>query len=342
MGHAATVGAIQVLDAVNALYRLGLGVRRLYAASGLDPEVLRDPDARVPTATIVGLFAAAERLTRDPFVGLHAGEQTRPRGPLSYLLMSNASLGEGMRTLARFSPLALDTLRITVERHGTTASTIFDSGDRTFEDSHHAVDYLLMAGVRSIRLALGLGLQLSEVHVRHRARGAAEALARAFACPARLGQPDNRLVYPAAELCTAPQLANPRIAEQIERFAASQLARTASRATLRERVASVTRELLGAGLRPRSTTVAQRLGLSGRSLQRGLAEEQTSFREVRDAVQWEVVEALLSNPRLKVEAVALSVGFADVAAFSKAFKRWAGCPPTQYRDQLATRAAAGR
>jgi transcriptional regulator GlxA family with amidase domain len=43
--------------------------------------------------------------------------------------------------------------------------------------------------------------------------------------------------------------------------------------------------------------------------------------------------ALLANPSLKVEVVALSTGFADVAAFSKAFKRWTGRSATQYRDR---------
>ena len=337
MTHAATVGALQVLDVIDALYGLGLGGRRLRTASGIDPRALRDPDARVPTATIVRLFAAAERLTGDPFVGLHAGQHARLRGPLSYLLMSSTSLAQGLRNVGKFSPLSLDTLRITVERHGSTASTIFDPGDRTFEGSHHAIDYLLMAAVRSIRLAVGRGYRLVEVHVRHRAPGAAAALARAFGCPARVGQRDDRIVHPLADLHATPQLANPRIAEQLEKFAEAQLARTAPHTTLRARVASVTRELLAAGQRPQSAIVARRLGLSERSLQRGLAEERTSFREARDAVQWKIVEALLSNPRLKVGAVALSVGFADVAAFSKAFKRWAGCPPAQYRDRIAAR-----
>jgi len=63
---------------------------------------------------------------------------------------------------------------------------------------------------------------------------------------------------------------------------------------------------------------------------------------VRAAVRRDIVEALLSNPLLKIEAVALSVGFADVAAFSKAFKRCAGCAPAQYRKQVTARAAARR
>jgi AraC-like DNA-binding protein len=342
MGQASTVGSLQVHDAFDALHRLGIGERQLYAASGIDPDTLRDPDARLPNASVLGVFAAAERLTGDPFVGVHAGELVQPRGVLAYILMSSASLEQGMHSIARFSALGISTLRITTERHGSTASSIVDSGDPAFEDCHHAVDYLLMAYVRSVRLALGVGFELVEVHVRHMASGAAEALSRAFACPVRVGQPDNRVVYPLAELDAAPQLANVRVAEQIEKFAAAQLAHVAPQAMLSERTAVVMRQLLAAGLRPQSRTVARRLGLSERSLQRGLAEERRSFREVRDAVQWEVVEALLSDPRLKVETVALSVGFADVAAFSKSFKRWAGCPPAQYREQLAAGIARRR
>src|SRR5262249_32748792 len=233
----------------------------------------------------------------------------------------------------RFSPLGIDTLRITVERRGRTASTIIDPGDRTFAASHHAVDYLLMVCLRSARRAVGR-FQLLEVHVRQGARGAAEALERAFECRARTEQRDNRLVYPLAELRAASQLGNPRIAEQIEKFATALVTRATSRTTLRERVANVTRELVAAGERPRSAHVARRLCLSERSLQRGLAEERTSFRDVRDGVLWEIVEALLSNSHLKMEAVALTVGFADVAAFSKAFRRWAGCSPVQFRIQL--------
>ena len=67
-------------------------------------------------------------------------------------------------------------------------------------------------------------------------------------------------------------------------------------------------------------------------MQRELAGEQTTFKEVRDVVLWEVVEALLSNPSLKIEAIALSTGFGDLAAFSKAFKRRAGCTPTAFRQ----------
>jgi AraC-like DNA-binding protein len=83
--------------------------------------------------------------------------------------------------------------------------------------------------------------------------------------------------------------------------------------------------------------VARKLGTTSRTLQRKLAEEGTNFRDLRDGILWEAVEVLLSNPSLKIEAIALSVGFSDVAAFSKAFRRWKGYPPTRYREKLASR-----
>src|SRR5262249_23492709 len=66
-----------------------------------------------------------------------------------------------------------------------------------------------------------------------------------------------------------------------------------------------------------------------------LEAERTTFRAVHDSVLRELVEALLSNPTLKLDAVAHSVGFGDLAAFSKAFRRWTGCTPARYRAQLA-------
>lgn len=77
--------------------------------------------------------------------------------------------------------------------------------------------------------------------------------------------------------------------------------------------------------------------MSERTLQRRLDDERTTFKDVRDEVVWEAVEALLSNPALKIEAIALSVGFADVAAFSKACKRRTKRTPTEIRERLLAR-----
>ena len=147
-----------------------------------------------------------------------------------------------------------------------------------------------------------------------------------------------------------PFLGNPRdpsqsevlLAGQIAKFAESFHARGALPPPFHDRVAAVTRGLLIRGVRAQVATAARELHVSGRTLRRRLADEQTTFKAGRDGVLWEVVEALLSNRMLTVEAVTLSVGFADVAAFSNAFKRWAGTSPTEYRERLVARASGAR
>jgi len=214
------------------------------------------------------------------------------------------------------------------------AGSVFNTGDAVFTASRHAMEYLLMSALSAMRNAVGANFRLSEVYFRHRRTGKVDEAERAFGCPVYFGQPDDRHIFPLSALWAEPRFPNRSIAEQIEKFAAALSARIAARATISERAEQATRALLASGVRGNSASVARRLGTTSRTLQRKLAEEGTNFRALRDGILWEAVEVLLSNPSLKIEAIALSVGFSDVAAFSKAFRRWKGYPPTRHREKL--------
>src|SRR5262245_64956931 len=109
MPRRSTVGSIHVSDLLDALKALGADATALGASVGLTRKSLRDPEARIPSDRLLALFERAGRRLRDPLVGLHAGERVRTRGPLFYLLLSSSRLDEGLRSLARFARVALDT-----------------------------------------------------------------------------------------------------------------------------------------------------------------------------------------------------------------------------------------
>lgn len=85
--------------------------------------------------------------------------------------------------------------------------------------------------------------------------------------------------------------------------------------------------------------VARWLGVSVRTLQRRLAAESTTFHDVRDAVLQRVATALLARPSLSLEEVAQRTGFADEDPFAKAWKRWTGQTPSDFRRHGASREA---
>lgn len=96
--------------------------------------------------------------------------------------------------------------------------------------------------------------------------------------------------------------------------------------------------LRGEGSQARAEVVAARLGLSGATLRRRLAAEQTHFRDVRDRVADELARAWLREGRA-VERVAADLGYSDAFAFRRAFRRRHGCPPGAWRRAAAEGAA---
>jgi AraC-like DNA-binding protein len=85
-------------------------------------------------------------------------------------------------------------------------------------------------------------------------------------------------------------------------------------------------------------TLARRFGSSPRTLQRRLGEEGTSFQEVLDQVRSEAAERYLADSSLSCAEVGYLLGFSEPAAFHRAFKRWRGVTPKEYRSR--TRSAS--
>ena len=327
-----TAGGSQVADLLEALRSLGADPVALTKRAGLSATDSPDMAVRVPASKLLHLLDVAAQELGDPLLGLHAGARVETRGPLYYLLLSTPRLADGLRLFAQFARVPLDTQRLLVRERGGIVELTVDSGDPEIERSPHATDYLLGANWSSLRRAIP-GFRLLKVEITHAEIGAPGETARVFGCPVAFGCARNAMWFPDAVLAGVPAAANAAIAEQIQRYTSALFAQiTASNAP--ERVAEAIRALLVAGLPADRGAVAKRLHLSERTLQRHLELEDTSFKRVRDRVRCDLSRALLANRALKVEAVATIVGYAEVAAFSKAFARWSGHSPSRYRARL--------
>jgi AraC-like DNA-binding protein len=335
-----TVNALHVVDLLSALSRLGLDPAPLARTVGLRQSDLRKSGARIPVSFLGRIFVEAERRTGDPLIGLRAGERAEPRDPLLYLVMAYPRLEDGFRQMERFSHLPLDSMRIRLTREARRAALGLDFGP-ALEGIAPFVDYVLALVVCALRRTVVSDLPLREVHVRHADWPDPTEAALVFGCPVRCNQPENRLVFPLRALQATSRHGNLQVAAQIEKFLTAQSAELVHTAPFRDRVENAVRAALGSGRSSDRATIARGLHVSGRTLHRRLAGEQVTFTQLREATLWEVAETLLANPAVSVKTVALTVGFADVASFSKAFKRRAGSSPTRYRSGTARARAPG-
>lgn len=87
---------------------------------------------------------------------------------------------------------------------------------------------------------------------------------------------------------------------------------------------------------PAFDAICKQLNMSPQVVRRRLSEEGTSYQRIKDAIRCDMAKRLLDNLEIPVATVAEQTGFSETAAFSRAFKKWTGLTPAQYRIKDTT------
>jgi AraC-like DNA-binding protein len=315
---------------VEALVGCGTDGAALCRAARIDRGRLSEGTQRVPWRSVRLLFAEAEKQTRDPLVGLHAGAATRARGLIRYAQMSAETVGDGLDGASRAVRYGAGPLRMALERGHPVGWLRLAIDAPPHPTGRQIIEYLAAFQIRLLKDIVGERFRPTEVRFPHRPAAPRAAYERVLEAPVRFQQADCRIGISGKVLDSATPTANQRLSQLVSDELAREL-RAADATSIRERV----ERTLGEGLvdpgRGSRSRVAHLLGVSVRTLQRGLALEGATFRETRASVQREVAVEMLESTPLSISAIAAHLGFVDGAAFGKAFRRWTGQTPSAYR-----------
>jgi AraC-like DNA-binding protein len=327
-----TVGAVQTLQVLEALVACGADGAALCRAARIDRANLSQGARRVPWRSVRTLFAEAGRQTRDPLIGLHAGAATRARGLIRYAQMSAETVGEGLEGASRAVRHGAGPLRMALERGHPVGWLRLAIDAPPHPAARPMIEYLAGLQIRLLKDVVGERFRPTEVRFPHRPAAPRAAYERVLEAPVRFQQADCRIGITAKLLDSATPTANRRLSQLVSDEITREL-RAADATSIRERV----ERTLGEGLvdpgRGSRSRVARLLGVSERTLQRGLAREGATFRETRTSVQRELAEQMLEGTTLSISAIAAQLGFVDGAAFGKAFRRWTGHTPSAQRER---------
>ncbi|MEQ4585352.1 MAG: AraC family transcriptional regulator ligand-binding domain-containing protein, partial [Pantoea agglomerans] len=170
-----------------------------------------------------------------------------------------------------------------------------------------------------------------EVHFEHPRPGQWHDHCKVFDAPVWFDQPFNSLVIPKRDLQRAMPESDP-ILLMVMQDAIRRLNRVTSQQSMIEQARSQVNLSLMQG-EPVLEEVADKLGLSSWSLQRRLREEGSSFTALVDQVRCEMATYYLQQKQLPISEMALLLGYSEVSAFSRAFRRWFGISPRQWRQE---------
>jgi AraC-like DNA-binding protein len=333
MTHIALTHAATLSPIVGFLARVGASVDRVLATAKLPLWITRESEALIPATSTVRIFGAAAPATGIRNLGLTVGEQTTidALGVFGRLVRSEPTLGAALKTAVRYSttmtanrPLFLRPRGDRVEFCMIVADR-FDPRDVAWQQDNHFCLGLMM-GV--VRLAAGPHWRPTEVHLQtDEAPGLREAESLASARVA-FRQPQTMIAVPRALLAAPiPRLLGTDAPTDV-------LTEWKSSAPARDFAGSIRQavETLSCGeAYPSIRQTADFVGVSVRTLQRGLAAAGVSHEVLVAQTRFATAAAVLEQTNAKILDLALDLGYSDHANFTRAFRRWAGCSPQEYR-----------
>lgn len=319
---------------VDFVRRVGADVRPVLEALGCTEAQLRQPDCLVRHGRPDAAFEAAEAVTGDVHVGLHAGAaaQLIQLGIVGQLALTCATGAELIDLGIRHQGLIGNGIRSVC--HRTKTSTRLCYAVQRPGLPRHVLMYTLAAQLSVARMLAGPKLELQRVLLPHARPPQAEQEAAFFGCLVQYGCKRAEVIAPACFDKVELARSEPGVREALEAAARSWLQDLHRRAPTGDDPILQCKDHITNGLCSDAHSieqVAERMHVSVRTLQRRLDEHGTSFRELVEVARREATERLMGNPKLALVDIALLVGFAEQSAFNRAAKRWFGMTPSEYR-----------
>jgi AraC-like DNA-binding protein len=309
---------------LDALERLGHDRASLLSAAGMRPSDLDDPDARIPCAAMGALFCAAQQRRPVKDLPLRLAQET-PLGAyplLDYLIVTSATVGEGLRRFARHAFLIGAPVRIDVHENETPIRVVIDNPEP---------EYTIALAVLHLRREADGALGAEYVSLTREPDDRA-VFEEALGCPVRLSASWAGFALSPEAWRLPLRRRDPALQGVLEHHAADVLARIPSG----DDVASGLRRILArrvAGGDTRVAGVAREMGMSSRTLQRRLANSGFSYQDLLDRSRCEAAEKHLGDASLSIAEVSWLLGYSEPSAFHRAFKRWQGLSPQAFREQ---------
>lgn len=316
-----------------------LPVNQLCQLSGFALKDLTQPiPAHLTTWQTDDLWRNATHLSHDPLFGLHLGEslQVAALGVVGGLVQSSRTIGEALTQAGAFVPLLTDLLTMGVSRSDQTFTIRFVPSARRQQESpdvcRQQVDFFMAFLLHEVDGLVLRRMEPRSVLYPSPADQTTE-LTRVLRGPVSRQGDEYALLFDDSIWHEPILTGNYAVQDLLLKQARSADAGLAPAHSWREQVGQflMTNAYLGI---PSLEAIAANFNTSSRSMQRKLREEGVTYQEVADSVRKSLALQYLNAGSHPVKEISYILGYNELSAFSRAFKRWTGAAPIQYQKQV--------
>jgi AraC-like DNA-binding protein len=314
----------------------GYDSAELFAKAGLDHNKLKDPLARFSFQGVTRLWALARDLIDDPCFGIKVASFWHPTTlhALGYSWLASNSLEEAFEGMSRYARLINTGAKGVLKMRKTDEVyyLIMDPGKMQPEPLPETVDYVMAMLMIMCRTAYNEELRPIRVSFQHPKPESTSCFSDFFDAPIGYSQPETSICLDLEVVTAALTTANPELVRVNDQIVTDYLAHL-DRSDVTMQVRAKLIERLPSG-RVTEEEIANSINVSQRSLQRRLKEQGMSFTQLLESTRSELGQQYVRDPQRSFNEIAFLLGFAEPGNFSRAFKRWYGKSPSEYRDSV--------
>ncbi len=329
-----TTASARLIDSVIQVARHNQqDVDALLASVGIEHQELNRADVRFPARSFNELLDELARRTGNPRIALRIGETTQPRmlGSIGFLMSTAESLAQAYRCVIDYLPLLIEGIHLSVDESPERVALTLDLED---DEQIALVEWLMACLCNWPRWLTGRQALPIRVDFAFAAPADSRYYQQFFAAEICFSAGRNRLLLPIDAMGESCLDANEEMYRLHQAFADQLLSASGRDGALVAQIKSILRNRLSAGQSKLDrVALAQSLNLSLRTLQRKLDQQGTNYQTLFDQTRKEMTQQLIQRGDLSFGEISHQLGFANLSAFQKAFKRWTGKAPSEFRAQ---------
>ena len=312
----------------------GIDVAPLLVKAGVTRQQVEDDDVRVLVQGQIRFVELIADALQDDFFGFHLARNydLREVGLLYYVWNSSELLGDAFRRVERYSTMVNEGISLRVREGKELAATLTYVGVERHSDRHQ-IEFWVTSLVRACQQLTDRRLLPSCVRFVHRRKGGCPELDTFMGCHVVFGAEMDEVEFPGRVKQMPVVGADPTLNKLLIKYCEeAHSLRRARPGTFRVGLENAIVPLLPHG-KARADEVARRLGMSTRTLARRVASEGLTFAGVLSELRADLAKRYLREEALPISQIAWLLGYQEVSAFTHAFKRWTGKPPSEARSQ---------
>lgn len=314
----------------------GFDSSKMFRQAGIDPALTKSPDNRIKGEAMQRLWTIAVEATQNDALGIEFAESFRAGAlhGLGFSFSVSNTLNDSFERLVRYFRVICNVGDAVVQERGSQVRLWLKLPVQAGIAVDEGIDAGLALFLKLCRNAKGPDFNAEWVELQRPTPKNTTKFEQFFRCPIKYEAPENVLIFRRKELETRLPLANAALARASDHVVVEYLRQNDQNNVVGQVRARII-EALPSGT-PTQQLIAADLHQSPRSLQRKLAEANTTFSKLIDEVRYAMARQYLSESHRSIGEISYLLGYSEPGNFARSFKGWAGQTPNQFRTEQLT------